>query len=103
MISFKKINLNDVPLSLLQSNIDDTFKSILLCQLLNGQLVNNIEFTANKDTYVSHGLGRNYVGYFKILSQQFVDFKLSATTNNSKDKNIILQSNVDATCSLYIF
>ncbi len=56
--NYKQINTNDKDLQLLQANVDEAFKGVLACDLIDGVFIKNVSLTASQDNLVSHGLGR---------------------------------------------
>lgn len=53
--SFKKINVTDRELSMIQDNIDQVFQKILSQQIIDGNYINNIDMSVG-DNSIDHGL-----------------------------------------------
>lgn len=100
---FAKANTNDYVLQKLQDSLDATFNSIFLCPFLDGTLKKDITFTQNKDTIISHGLERQYNGFFVVDKNNFGDIKRSDTINQSMKNKIILISSANMVASIWVF
>lgn len=100
---FVKANTNDIPLTILQNNLDSSFNSIFNVPIINGNFVQNISFTANKDMIISHGLDRAYQGIFVALKNNFGEIILSNSPNNNPNQQIILIASNNMVASLWIF
>lgn len=74
-----------------------------LVPFLDGSLITGINFIANADTTISHGLNRTYQGYFIIAKNNFGDIKTSDVTNSMKDQRIVLVSNSSMVASMWFF
>jgi hypothetical protein len=80
------------------------FDSIISNPLINGILLTKIVLkTALGDNIVSHGLGRNYIGYVVVNNNNAAVVYTSGTTNTLPGLNIILKTTADCTVSLFIF
>ncbi len=101
MVKFKTIQLPDPILSRYQENVAEAFKSI--DEKLFGNLISNVQFTNGLDRIVDHGLGRTYRGFWLVNKFDFGDIILSPTAQTHKDTQIILKSNANMTCSIYVF
>lgn len=94
---------NDPVIQKLYDGLDDVFKSIFLCPFLDGVLIKDVVLTQNKDTTISHGLERQYNGFFVVDKNNFGDIKRSDTVNKSMKNKIILVSTSNMVASIWVF
>jgi len=70
---------------------------------LDGNKLSGVVLVAGIDNFVNHGLGRDYLGWHVSDRNPDAGVFLSATTNKSPEKYLILNSNADTTVALWVF
>ncbi len=101
--NFIKLDTQDPILSKLQDSLDNIFKSIGISKIIDGNLIKNISFNGDGDTYISHGLGRKYEGWIIVDQDSFCTFVRSPTVNNKKDTVLILIAGTACIGSVWVF
>lgn len=101
MRHFKQIFTDDYEIQKIQSNAAEMFDEISTTAFLNGNIIEATILTT--DTYLNHGLSRNYTGYVVIERFSAGDVYTSATINKIPSKQIILKANSDTKVKLYVF
>jgi hypothetical protein len=102
-MGIKKVFSIDFNTQKLQDNISTAFQKIDNIALLKGNFIQDISFVSGLDIQVNHGLNRNPLGYFLVKSNGQLTISESTTTNNNKDKIILLRGSATATGTIYIF
>lgn len=102
LFPFKTINLKDQDISRIQSNITQTFNSILNKKILDGQLLEDIDLTTSFQN-IEHKLNRAVIGY--IVVKRNADSRVwdNEANNTKKELFLTLKANVSVTVSLWIF
>ena len=104
MIQFERYRTNDYPLTRVQDKIEQFANDLQGSGLLNGRLIEDIEFASNTTRNIHHGLGRAYRGYIVVSINANVNIKIDDTENNNKAQFLALQSQGTAcTASLWVF
>lgn len=103
MRRFKQINTSDFNLSRIQDNAATTFSDITKIAFLDGTSI-QANLSAGADTVIEHGLGRVPVGYFSTsCSSPGAALFESSTTNNLRDRIILLRATATVTMTIWIF
>lgn len=87
----------------MMDNIENIFETIFRSKVIDGVLIKDVKFTANKDTVIPTNLNRNYIGWVIVDSNNFAVYMRSPTKNTTPNLKIILRSNVDSLASIWIF
>ena len=67
------------------------FNKLLNSPIIDGVIVKDVSFVGNLDTIVNHKLGREPLGFIVIGQKQGDVVYESTTTNNNRDKFLILK------------
>lgn len=100
--SFRKLNTDSRELNQVQENIEQTFRAVLVAELLGGQLLTDVQLASGANR-VQHGLSQPLQGYFVVRKNGIADIY---DTKSSKvvDRNIlILNSTASVTVDLWVF
>lgn len=89
--------------SVVQGRVADAIDRIAGIPTLDGSMLSGVILTAGIDNFVSHGLGRKFLGWHVVDRTPDAGVFESATTNKSPDKFILLNSNADVTITLWAF
>lgn len=98
---FKKLGLSTDELNKLQENIGQVVQSLSTSQLLNGVLIKDVDLRAATSTQVSHGLGREYIGY--IIVKQNANSVIWVANNQLPARFINLNCSADVRASFWVF
>lgn len=90
------------PGDLFQLDVKRQIQTLNSCPLFQGALI-TADFTAGVTKNVSHTLGRPYRGWFIVDRTVDAAVVRDSTINTRKQDYIPLQSDVDATLTLWIF
>ncbi len=100
---FTRISTGDV-MELVQDNIENSFRALESCPLLDGHLLEGVELVQG-DNEIDHKLGRVLRGW--ILTRQDFDTIIldKQASNDSTDRILILNSSASgtATVDLWVF
>ena len=88
---FKKVNTAIKDLYQTQENVEQVLTPILNSPIIDGVLVKDVD-VGTSDTVVNHKLGRSPLGWIVIKRNENAVIYESATTNNNKDKFLILKA-----------
>ena len=104
MIQYERHRTDDSDLTLVQDKIEDAVRAIQSEGILDGQLIEGLEFTAGVTQSVYHGLGRKYRGYLVVSVNAKAIIEVVDTENIKPTQYIALQSYGTAcTASLWVF
>lgn len=99
---FKKINTENYELETIQSNASATFDSITSNPLLNGIILKDIALISG-DTTINHKLNKNLSGWMIIGQTAAADIFDKQSSNNLKNRTLVLNSSAICTVSIYVF
>ena len=97
----RKVNTTIKDLFHAQENIEQCLKPILNSPVIDGVLIKDID-VGTSDTVVNHKLGRNPLGWIVVKRNENAVIYESATTNNNRDKVLILKAS-SATTDTYFW
>lgn len=100
---FKKIKSEDYTLQKVQDNIESEFLRINNGIFQDGIRKASVALVSGSDNKITHGLGRDYLGFIVINKNANADVWLSSTTNNFKKNQILLSASATVTVDLWIF
>ncbi len=103
-MAFPLVQTQDYLTNQLQQNISQTMNPILSTGLVSGTVLKNIGLLTG-DNNISHGLGRNIIGWFVIGqsgSAALYD-NFTGKNNVNTSKLFVLTASADCTVSLYVF
>jgi|TARA_R100000030_G_scaffold86909_1_gene70436 hypothetical protein len=104
MIQFERYRTNDYPLTRVQDKIEQFAKDLQSSGLLDGRLIEDIEFASNTTRNIHHGLGRAYRGYIVVSINASTNIAVDTTENNNKAQFLALTAGrVACTASLWVF
>jgi hypothetical protein len=104
MIQFERYRTSDSALTRVQDRIEQFAGALQTTGLLDGQLIEGVEFAASTTKNVYHGLGRSYRGYIVVSVNSKSVIQVDDTKNNNKAQFLALQSYGSAcTASLWVF
>ncbi len=93
----------DYPLSTLQANIKEILDPISANPILAGHFINNVALVTGAQNKISHGLGRNIVGYI-VTNQTALAFIYAVPGEQSlPNRTLVLEASADTTVNLYVF
>ena len=98
---FKKVNTAIKDLYQTQENVEQVLTPILNSPIIDGVLVKDVD-VGTSDTVVNHKLGRSPLGWIVIKRNENAVIYESATTNNNRDKVLILKAS-SATTDTYFW
>lgn len=99
---FKKVaNANDDTMKL-QERLQEFFKAIQNCPLLDGVLLTNVELTTGLNS-VPHKLGRELIGWIVVRPRADARLWDSQDDNIFKTKTLALNASADTTVDLWVF
>ena len=102
MIKFiKKVNTTIQDLYQTQENVEQVLTPILNSPIIDGVLVKDVD-VGTSDTVVNHKLGRSPLGWIVVKRNENAVIYESATTNNNRDKFLILKAS-SATTDTYFW
>lgn len=103
MRAFKKIQSNDFLLNQIQSNITDAINPLINNLITQGHFINNISLTSGIQNIVPLGQTNIFNGW--VLTRQNSNSVVwdSQATNNTPNKNLILNCSANCIISLYVF
>lgn len=83
-----------------QQRLKKVFGALLKVPILDGRLVENIDFVSAVPQSVAHGLGRKPLGYIAVgMNAEMMPYEYAART----DKFLNLQSSVTGRITLWVF
>ena len=97
----RKVNTTIKDLFHAQENIEQCLKPILNSPVIDGVLIKDID-VGTSDTVVNHKLGRSPLGWIVVKRNENAVIYESATTNNNRDKVLILKAS-SATTDTYFW
>lgn len=97
-LRFQRIQTSNEELNLLQNRIAESFDAMTSCQLLGGNLLQQVSLKTGSNL-ISHGLGRNYISFLQGNSSAPVNLSYGASPDRSKYINIV----ASAPCSVDLF
>jgi hypothetical protein len=102
----QKIQSTDSEFNRFQNQLIPAFN--LLCDqpFSGGNLVRAVVLNNQQENYISHGLGRNYIGYVitrRYNCKGFIDIYESDVVNNNRDKYVIFNCFDTLTCDIFFF
>ena len=104
MVQFERYRTTDYPLTRVQDKIEQFASTLQATGLLDGRLIENIEFVASTTRNVQHGLGRKYQGYIVVSVNAKAILQVDDTKNSNKSQFLALQSyGTPCTASLWVF
>ena len=104
MIQFERYRTSDYPLTRVQDKIEQFANTRQSSGILDGRLIEGIEFAASTTQNVYHGLGRSYRGYIVVSVNSKSVIQVDDAKNNNKAQFLALQSYGSAcTASLWVF
>ena len=98
---FKKVNTAIKDLYQTQENVEQVLTPILNSPIIDGVLVKDVD-VGTSDTVVNHKLGRSPLGWIIVKRNENAVIYESATTNNNRDKFLILKAS-SATTDTYFW
>ena len=98
---FKKVNTAIKDLYQTQENVEQVLTPILNSPVIDGVLIKDID-VGTTDTIVNHKLGRTPLGWIVVKRNENAVIYESATTNNNRDKFLILKAS-SATTDTYFW
>ena len=98
---FKKVNTAIKDLYQTQENVEQVLTPILNSPIIDGVLVKDVD-VGTSDTVVNHKLGRSPLGWIIVKRNENAVIYESATTNNNRDKVLILKAS-SATTDTYFW
>jgi CO/xanthine dehydrogenase FAD-binding subunit len=104
MIHYERYRTDDRALTRVQDRVEQFANALQQTGLLDGRLIEGIEFAASTTQNVYHGLKRKYRGYIVVSVNAKAIIQVDDTKNNNKSKFLALQSYGTAcTASLWVF
>ena len=104
MIQFERYRTSDYPLTRVQDKIEQFANTLQSSGILDGRLIEGIEFAANTTQNVYHGLGRSYRGYIVVSVTSKSVIQVDDAKNTNKAQVLSLQSYGSAfTASVWVF
>lgn len=106
MKQFKKIGAGqdlERVVDQLQENVGNSISEIVKVPILDGNLITEVSVSSGSDIIVNHKLNRKYRGY--IITRKTADLNIweSSTTNNAKDKYILIQADTSGIVDIWFF
>lgn len=95
--------VNGFHLTQVQDNVDLIVNQLGISPFQSGVFVVVTLSTGGVDNVVNHGLGRVVQGWTVVDKNANADIWQSTTTNNLKDKQILLRASALVTVKLYLF
>ena len=101
----KQIDPGNRDVTQTQSNVNTAVKQIANSPIIDGVIIKDVEFVGTVDTVVNHKLGREPIGYIIIGGTGEGIVSESTTTNNNRDKYLLLKKDTanTVTITLWIF
>lgn len=99
----EKIKTTDSDLSAVQDNIVRSLSSLLVKEILDGQILKNISLASGSINKVSHLLSRPVTGYIVIKKNANATIWDSESSNAQKDLFLTLNTSANCTVSLWVF
>ena len=103
MVEFERYRSDNYELNRVQDKVEDFARGVQMGGIIDGRLIVDLDFVANKTYPVYHGLGRRYKGYIVVSTTAANVVIVKEAENNSPDKYIPLQSAANSTVSLWVF
>jgi hypothetical protein len=97
----KKIYSNDFEVNRLQSNVAEILDALTSSEFVNGTFIKKTILTT--DTVIEHKLQREYEGWVVTDIDGSAIIYRSSTTNNFKQRQLILKASVQVNATIYIF
>lgn len=97
-----KVQLNDVPLSLMQDSIADNIQALQGSPLAGAQLLKDVVLASGQNN-VGHGLGRPPLGWFVARLRASATIYDLQDTNPNPDRTLWLTSSAPVTVDLVVF
>jgi hypothetical protein len=101
--SVPQVSFDDHKLELLQSFLGQFCSQLQQIRFLDGRLISSVSLASATATPVSHGLGRDIVGYFLLSKSANANVWDNLTTATDKLKFLNLSTSADCTVSLWVF
>tara|TARA_R100001082_G_C4315938_1_gene138970 strand:- start:502 stop:831 length:330 start_codon:yes stop_codon:yes gene_type:complete len=93
----KQIDPDNRDVTQTQSNVNTVVKQISNSPIIDGVIIKDVSFVGSTDTIVNHKLGREPLGFIVIGQKQGDVVYESTTTNNNRDKFLILKKDTVST------
>jgi len=96
-------------LNRIQENLLAVLGVVSTNQIVPGNILRNVKFSAFVPINLAHGLGRKYQGYFVVRAYNapttfpMINDLLLIPSTLDASKVVVLLSNQDFTCDLYVF
>jgi hypothetical protein len=103
MIEFERYRSDNYELNRVQGKVEDFARNVQTGGIINGRLIPDLSFVANKTYQVYHGLGRRYKGYIVVSTTSANVVVVKESESNSPEEYIPLQSAANSTISLWVF
>ena len=104
MVQFERYRTGDYGLTRVQDKIEQFAGALQTTGLLDGRLIEDVEFAASTTKSVYHGLGRRYRGYIVVSVNAKAIIQVDDAKNNNKAQFLALQSyGTPCTASLWVF
>ena len=101
----KKINFQDVPISLFQDNVADALRPLEAIPMVNGNLLTSIDLIAGQDNLIRHGLGHAPTVFF--IGNQNVDTRVwspgTAVLSGAASDRTFLNLRCSSTCNVAVW
>lgn len=101
--AYKKVYTDDDTLNAVQNNVEQTFRALLLSEIVDGNLIEDVFLPASTETLVEHKLGRELRGYIVVKRNAGSNIFDKQDVNIASDRFLILDTNVAVTVSLWVF
>jgi hypothetical protein len=96
----KQIDPNNRDVTQTQSNVNTAVKQIANSPIIDGVIIKDVSFVGANDTVVNHKLGREPLGFIVIGQKQGDVVFESTTTNNNRDKYLLLKKGTANTVTI---
>ena len=99
---FTDINIQDINLNRVQSNVSSALKRILLNPVLDFNIEKNVNLVIG-DNVVNHRLSRPPLGWFVVRKRGPADLYDKQDSNTTPQTNIIINSDAVVSVDIYFF
>ena len=96
----KQIDPENRDITQTQSNVNSAVQQIANSPIIDGVIIKDVSFTGDLDTVVNHKLGREPLGFIVIGQSQGDVVYESTTTNNNRDKYLLLKKGTANTVTI---
>ena len=101
--SFVRTVTGDDAIESVQNSLENSFRSIEACPILDGHLLERIDLT-NGDNSIAHKLGRELKGWIITRHRETASNIIDRQkTNTSTDRTLLLNSSLDGTVTVDIW